>query len=130
MEANLSALIEPLQPQLHSIDGNSAQIMQATKNGVEKERPKDWAYLPTLKPSICGNTVPPHQEEGENNQQRTAEEQDHEQQLQEQLLNEMQSDQEDDSSTIHVKVPQQESATTGQRQGPLTPAALEHCNQL
>ncbi|KAI2476013.1 hypothetical protein Ptr902_12652 [Pyrenophora tritici-repentis] len=89
MEADLSALIEPLQTRLHIIDDNSAQTMQTIKDGVEKKHLKDWAYLPTLEPSICGNTVPPHQEEGENNQQRTAEEQDHEQQLQEQLLNEI-----------------------------------------
>ncbi|KAI1592992.1 hypothetical protein PtrCC142_011471, partial [Pyrenophora tritici-repentis] len=126
-EADLSALIEPLQTRLHIIDENSAQAMQTIKEGVEKKHLKDLDYLPTPEPSIRGNTISPYQEEGEDNQHRDAEDQDLEQQLQEQLLNEMQSNQEDDSSTIHVRVPQQESATT--RQGPLTPAALERRNQ-
>ncbi|KAI2475297.1 hypothetical protein Ptr902_13279 [Pyrenophora tritici-repentis] len=127
IKADLSALIEPLQTRLHIIDENSAQTMQTIKEGVEKKHLKDLDYLPTPEPSIRSNTISPYQEEGEDNQHRDAEDQDLEQQLQEQLLNEMQSNQEDDSSTIHVRVPQQESATT--RQGPLTPAALERRNQ-
>jgi hypothetical protein len=124
VEADLSDLIEPLQSRLHT----------AHARNKENEPQKEWAPLPTPEPSIRGNTAPPQEEEGEDiyidaqdaqDDQQTAEEQDPEQQLQEQLLHDMQSDQEDDDSTINVRVP--ESVTT--RQGPLTPIASGYRRQ-
>jgi hypothetical protein len=133
IQATLSDLIEPMQSRFHTIPNHNK----------EDEPHMDLAYLPTPEPSIRGNTAPPQEEEGKDiihtdaqDDEQTAEEQDPKQQLQEQLLhemesdqNEMQSDQGDNSSTIHVRVPQQESVTR-QGQGPLMPVASGHQGQL